>query len=89
MTSPRQLVPLPERVRALLSDFFTAFHDSLLVSTAIAVRHLVQERSYSIIPLPVDNVFSTQLRRLRYASSLGRWYSLRVIPNLCRSLVAL
>jgi len=66
-----------------------AFHDALLFSTASAVYYLVKERGYSIIVLPADGRLYRILRSIRYAFRLGRWYSLHVIPALCRSLVAL
>jgi hypothetical protein len=65
------------------------FHDALLFSTASAVYYLVKECGYSIIVLPADDRLYRILRSIRYAFRLGRWYSLHVIPALCRSLVAL
>ena len=66
-----------------------AFHDALLFATASAVYYLVKECGYSIIALPADGRLFRILRSIRYAFRLGRWYSLHVIPVLCRSLVAL
>jgi len=66
-----------------------AFHDALLFSTASAVYYLVKECGYSIIVLPADGRLYRVLRSVRYAFRLGRWYSLHVIPALCRSLAAL
>jgi len=64
-------------------------NDALLFSTASAVYYLVKECGYSIIALPADGRLFRILRSIRYAFRLGRWYSLHVIPVLCRSLVAL
>jgi predicted O-methyltransferase YrrM len=66
-----------------------AFHDALLVSTAAAVYFLVKERRYSIISLPEDNASRRLLRSVKHGLRLGWWYSTRVIPGMCRSLVAL
>jgi predicted O-methyltransferase YrrM len=66
-----------------------AFHDALLFSTASAVYYLVKECGYSVIALPADDRTFRILRSIRYLFRLGRWYSLHVIPALCRSLVAL
>jgi predicted O-methyltransferase YrrM len=66
-----------------------AFHDALLISTAMAVYYLAKECGYSIITLPADNHLARMARSARYVFRLGRWYALCVIPTLCRSLVAL
>src|SRR2546423_5235353 len=41
--------------RTLNQHGFVAFHDSCLFSTAAAVRYLVRECNYSLIPLPRDS----------------------------------
>jgi predicted O-methyltransferase YrrM len=75
--------------KVLRPDGVIAFHDALLFSTASAVYYLVKECGYSIIALPADGCVLRILRSIRYVFRLGRWYSLHVIPALCRSLVAL
>jgi predicted O-methyltransferase YrrM len=65
------------------------FHDALLVSTATAVLYLVKECGYSMIALPPDGRVQRILRAARHICRLGPWYATHVIPNLCRSLVAL
>ncbi len=66
-----------------------AFHDGLLISTAAAVYFLVRERGYSVIHLPADNRCRRLLRSVKYSVRLGWWYSTKIIPSMCRSLVAL
>jgi predicted O-methyltransferase YrrM len=65
------------------------FHDALLISTAMAVYYLAKECGYSIVALPADNNFLRVMRSLRHIFRLGLWYSTRVIPKICQSLVAL
>jgi predicted O-methyltransferase YrrM len=66
-----------------------AFHDGLLISTAAAVYFLVRECGYSIVAVPRDGRFRWFLRSVRYGLRLGWWYSTRVVPRLCRSLIVL
>ena len=66
-----------------------AFHDSCLFSTAAAVRYLMLERGYSLIPLPSDSNIKTLGRGVRHLNQLGLWYVTRVVPRIHGSLVAL
>lgn len=66
-----------------------AFHDGLFVSTSLAVRHLVKECGCEVVSLPPDSGARRFLRIFRHVSRLGTWYAMRVMPHLCKSVVAL
>lgn len=66
-----------------------AFHDGLFYSTSVAVRHLVQECGCEVVPLPADEGFKRIVRGFRHVSRLGTWYVSKVVPAMCRSVVAL
>ena len=66
-----------------------AFHDGLLTSTAAAVCFLVRECGYSVLCLSGEATMHRVARIARHGLRLGWWYSTRIIPAMCRSVVAL
>jgi predicted O-methyltransferase YrrM len=66
-----------------------AIHDALLFSTMASVRHLVQERGYTIEELRPDGRIKRMARAAKYAPRHGFWYASSVVTKIHRSLVAL
>jgi hypothetical protein len=64
------------------------FHDGLLLSTSMAVRYLVKECGYTVIPLAADGHVVRLLRQSRYLFRFGHWYVRTIVSRTCRSLVA-
>jgi predicted O-methyltransferase YrrM len=75
--------------RMLNPNGIVIFHDSLLFSTAAAVRYLMLECNYHLLALKPDSPLKTVARMIRYTPVLGPWYTTRVVPKMYRSLVAL
>lgn len=75
--------------RTLNPGGLVAFHDSLLFSTAAAVRYLLLECEYSLIAIPSDSFWKTLARIGCYLPALGVWYAINVIPYMHRSIVIL
>jgi predicted O-methyltransferase YrrM len=66
-----------------------AIHDALLFSTMASVRHLVQERGYTVKKLRPDGRMRNTGRIAKYGPQHGSWYAFNVISRIHRSLVAL
>lgn len=75
--------------KCLASGGIIAMHDSMLFSSAAAIKYLAQERGYSVLCLPADSHWKRMARCIKYGLLHGMWFGAKVAPNTARSITAL